>query len=179
MGELRRWSGWALAAVAAVVIVIGLLPANASPDDPAARADALAANLRCPFCQGESIADAPSQTARDLQVFIVDKVDEGWSDDEIYAFFVARYGERVRLDPPLAGWGAALWAVPAVLLAVGVAAIAARRRPEPQTDVTAGSMPDPGNEPETAPETDAGPRSVPPGDEPSTPDPGRDEEVAR
>jgi len=166
MGEVRRWAGWTLAAVAAVVIVVGLLPGNATSDDPAERADALAANLRCPFCQGESIADAPSQTARDLQVFIVDKVDEGWSDDEIYAFFVARYGERVRLDPPLAGWGAALWAIPAVLLGVGVAAIAARRRPGPETVPETGPDPD-----------DVSPEDALPDEVRSAADPGRDEEV--
>lgn len=117
-----------MAALAAVVMVAGLLPANAPAADDAARARAVAANLRCPFCSGESIADAPAEVARDLEAFIVEKVDEGWSDDEIYAFFEARYGERVRLDPPLAGWGAVLWMAPLALGAVGVAAILTRRR---------------------------------------------------
>ena len=35
MAEARRWSGWALAAVAAVVILVGLLPGNAAPDTDA------------------------------------------------------------------------------------------------------------------------------------------------
>jgi cytochrome c-type biogenesis protein CcmH len=113
------------------VIVVGLLPGSATPVDDTARAVALASNLRCPFCQGESIAEAPSQVARDLEAFIVEKVDEGWTDEEIYAFFEARYGERVRLDPPLAGWGAALWLSPLALLGVGVAAIVSRRRASP------------------------------------------------
>lgn len=129
MGELRRWGGWAFAAVAVVVIVVGLLPGNADPVGDSERVDALASNLRCPFCAGESIADAPAQVARDLEGFIVEKVEEGWSDDEIYAFFVSRYGERVRLDPPLGGWGAALWLAPLAVAAVGLVAIAGRRRP--------------------------------------------------
>lgn len=128
MAELRRWAGWAVAAIAAVVMVVGLLPTNQPPVDDAARATALASNLRCPFCQGESIAEAPSQVARDLEAFIVEKIGEGWTDDEIYAFFEARYGERVRLDPPLAGWGATLWLSPLALLGVGIAAIVSRRR---------------------------------------------------
>ncbi len=107
-----------------------------------ARAVALASNLRCPFCQGESIAEAPSQVARDLEAFIVEKVGEGWTDQEIYAFFEARYGERVRLDPPLAGWGAALWLSPLALLGVGVAAIVSRRRARPvPTSVASGVVP--------------------------------------
>jgi len=114
-----------------VVMVVGLLPGTETPLDDAARATAIASTLRCPFCQGESIAEAPAQIARDLEAFIVEKVEEGWSDDQIYGFFEARYGERVRLDPPLAGWGLALWLAPLALLGVGVAAIVTRRREGP------------------------------------------------
>ncbi len=128
MREILRWGGWAVAAVAVVVMVVGLLPGGSPPLDDAARAQAIAGSLRCPFCQGESIAEAPSQIADDLHAFIVEKVAEGWTDDEIYAFFVARYGERVRLDPPLGGWGAVLWMAPLALGAVGLAAILSRRR---------------------------------------------------
>jgi cytochrome c-type biogenesis protein CcmH len=117
-----------LAVVAAVVIVVGLLPGNAAPASDAERARAIAANLRCPFCSGESIADAPAEVARDLQLFIAEKVAEGWSDDEIYAYFVARYTERVRLDSRFQGWGAALWLTPVALAGVGVAAVLQRRR---------------------------------------------------
>jgi cytochrome c-type biogenesis protein CcmH len=117
-----------LAVVAAVVIVVGLLPGNAAPASDAERARAIAANLRCPFCSGESIADAPAEVARDLQLFISEKVAEGWTDDEIYAYFVARYTERVRLDSRFQGWGAALWLTPVALAGVGVAAVLQRRR---------------------------------------------------
>lgn len=128
MADLRRWSGWALAGIAVAVMVIGLLPGTAPPVDDAARAEALASNLRCPFCSGESIAEAPAQVARDLEAFIVEKVAEGWTDDEIYSFFEARYGERVRLDPPLSGWGALLWLGPLIVLGAGVTAVVGRRR---------------------------------------------------
>lgn len=127
MRDVLRWSSWVIAGIAVVVMVVGLLPTNAPVDD-AARAEAIAGNLRCPFCNGESIAEAPSQIARDLELFVVDKVEEGWTDEQIYTYFVDRYGERVRLDPPLAGWGAALWLSPLVVVAVGIAAIFSRRR---------------------------------------------------
>jgi len=128
VAEARRWAAWSLTMLAIAVIVIGLLPGSTPPIDDAGRAAALAGNLRCPFCSGESIAEAPSQVARDLEAFIFEKVEEGWTDEEVYAFFEARYGERVRLDPPLAGWGALLWLAPLVLLGVGIAAVAGRRR---------------------------------------------------
>ncbi len=128
MAELRRWVGWAITAVAAVVIVVGLAPGNAQPATDAERARAIASNLRCPFCSGESIAEAPAEVARDLQAFIAEKVTEGWSDEEIYDYFVARYTGRVRLDSRFEGWGMALWLTPAALGLVGVAAIVSRRR---------------------------------------------------
>ena len=135
MDEVRRWVGWGIAALAVVVMIVGLLPGNAEPAAEADRAQTIAQNLRCPFCSGESIAEAPSQIARDLEAFIVEKVDEGWSDQQIYTFFESRYGERVRLDPPLAGWGAVLWLSPLALAGVGVAAVVTRRRARSGTSV--------------------------------------------
>lgn len=128
MAELRRWGAWAVAAVALLVIVVGLLPGPAEPTSDAARAEAIAQNLRCPFCNGESIADAPSQIARDLEDFVVEKVGEGWGDEQIYTYFETRYGERVRLDPPLAGWAVVLWLTPVAIAAVGGVAIVSQRR---------------------------------------------------
>ncbi len=127
MRDLLRWGSWVVAGLAVVVMVVGLLPTS-TPVDDAARAELIAGNLRCPFCNGESIAEAPSQIARDLELFVVAKVGEGWTDEEIYTYFVDRYGERVRLDPPLAGWGAVLWLSPLVVAGVGVAAILSRKR---------------------------------------------------
>ena len=48
-----------------------------------------------------------------------EKIDEGWTDDEIYDFFASGYGEHVLLDPPLSGWGLALWLLPPVALLIG------------------------------------------------------------
>ena len=115
-------------AIAAAIIVAGLWPQASVPPSDAARVDALASNIRCPFCGGESIADAPSQIARDLEAIIAEQVSEGFTDDEVYAYFEARYGEAALMDPPLFGWGWVLWAGPLVLLIGGGYAIVRRRR---------------------------------------------------
>ena len=128
----RRWvrpAGWAVAAAAVVVMILGLWP-RSTPITPADRVEALASSIRCPLCGGESIADAPSQVARDLEGVIAEKVAAGDTDEQIRAFFVARYGEVSLLDPPLDGWGIALWAIPAAAVVFGVGAALGRLRPD-------------------------------------------------
>ncbi len=124
----RRLVRIILPIVALAIIVAGLWPQPGTPPTDAERVEALASNIRCPFCGGESIADAPSQIARDLEAIIAEQVAAGSTDDEVYAYFSARYGEAALMDPPLTGWGWVLWAGPLVVLVIGGYAIARRRR---------------------------------------------------
>ena len=116
--SFRRVAGWAVSAVALVIIVIGLLPGEADAD-PDQREQYLSERIACPWCDGQSLAESDSPVARDLVVIMREKIDAGWSDGEIYDFFASSYGEQVVLDPPLTGWGVALWAVPAAALVTG------------------------------------------------------------
>ncbi|HUG75622.1 MAG TPA: cytochrome c-type biogenesis protein [Acidimicrobiia bacterium] len=111
-------------AVALGVTVMSLATAEQSDAD---RVEALAERLKCPICASESIADSPSSLARDLYDLIAEQVADGWTDDEIVDFFVATYGEQVRLDPPIDARTIALWLVPLLGLAVGAAVILRRR----------------------------------------------------
>jgi cytochrome c-type biogenesis protein CcmH len=120
---VRRW-GWAAVTVAlAGIVVVGLLSGpTRSPD----RTRALASRLRCPVCQAESVADSPSETAQQMNQLIGDQVAEGRSDKQILAFFRARYGEWILLDPPRQGRTLLVWALPVAALIVGLAAIVLR-----------------------------------------------------
>lgn len=111
-----------------VALVVALWPTPSSPPTDAERTAAIADQLRCPYCNGESIADAPSSIARDLQDFIAEEVARGASDSEIIDFFVATYGEQVLLDPPLSGWGLWLWLLPLLALGAGTVLIVNRLR---------------------------------------------------
>ena len=110
------------------VVVIGLIPRDVAVETGAERAHRIASELRCPFCSGESIAEAQSAIGNDLRAFIDDQIASGMNDDEIYDYFVSVYTERVLLSPPLFGWGLALWALPLLLLAAGLYAVLRRRR---------------------------------------------------
>ncbi|RZU75313.1 cytochrome c-type biogenesis protein CcmH/NrfF [Micromonospora kangleipakensis] len=109
----------------------GLARSAAGPgqDDPVR---SVTADLRCPACQGESVADSRSPMAAAMRQAVADQVAQGRSRDEVRRWFVQRYGPDVLADPPARGVELLLWAVPALtLLAVGYAA---RRtlRPRPR-----------------------------------------------
>jgi cytochrome c-type biogenesis protein CcmH len=121
---------WVVALAALVVIVVGLAGGGAQEGDPAL---AVAAKLKCPACQSESLADSATETARDLRTFIAEEVAAGRSEQQIIDGFVARYGESILLDPPASGRGLVLWLLPAGVLVVGVSAILTLRRPRRAT----------------------------------------------
>jgi cytochrome c-type biogenesis protein CcmH len=113
---------------ALLVMVVGLWPQAEATTDPSERSDAIAARLKCPFCAGESLADAQSGVARDLRTLIDERVASGASDAEVIDEFVDRYGEQILLDPPRTGWGVGLWLVPLLIAGLGVWAILGLRR---------------------------------------------------
>lgn len=123
----RRLIGWGIAVIAIGVMIVGLLPETAVADADI-RQQHLTERIACPWCHGQSLAESDSQVAQDLVVILREKIDEGWSDDEIYTFFASSYGDHVLLDPPLTGWGIALWSLPALALFSGGWIIWSRQR---------------------------------------------------
>jgi len=100
---------------------------GAPPSDPVRN---LAADLRCPACQGESVADSRSPIAAAMRAVVAAQLAEGRSPDEVRAYFAERYGPEVLATPPARGIGLLLWVGPAfVLLAVAVAAMLTHRQP--------------------------------------------------
>lgn len=119
--------------------VLGLVLAAYAPQqagsallDPAreARVQALGKQLRCPMCQGLSIADSNSSAARAQMDKVRELVAAGKTDPEIRAYFTSRYGEWALLEPPATGMNLLVWVLPLVLLVGGGLAIARTvRRP--------------------------------------------------
>lgn len=77
--------------------------------------------LRCPVCQGLSVADSPSGMATKMRGQVRDLLSAGYDQDQVLAYFERSYGEFVRLEPPLRGVNWIVWLAPAAgLLAGGV-----------------------------------------------------------
>ncbi len=98
--------------------------------DPAqeARAEQVGSQLRCLVCQNESIEDSGAQLAHDLRAVVRQRVAAGETDSQIMAWMVARYGNFVRLSPPLTPTTLLLWATPVLALLVGACAALLGRR---------------------------------------------------
>ncbi len=96
----------------------------------------IAAKLRCPVCQGVSIADSPSGMATKMREQVRDLVAQGYGEEQVISYFERSYGEFVRLEPPWRGLNVVLWILPGLVL-LGGSWFVFRKAREPVT-VTAG-----------------------------------------
>ena len=90
-------------------------------DDPElqARYEHIIEEVRCLKCQNQSIKDSNAFLAGDLRREIRRMLNEGKTDEEIYDFLVARYGEFALYRPRMSGKTLVLWIAPLVLLLGG------------------------------------------------------------
>jgi len=113
--------------------------------DPAleARAREIGQALRCVVCQNQSIDDSAAEVAHDMRRAVRDRLLAGDSNDQVFAYMVARYGDYVLLKPPFKTGTLVLWlgAPLLLLIAGGALLVAARRRqraglaaPQPLSD---------------------------------------------
>lgn len=102
------------------VLVIGLVATNQSPGD---RVEQIGSRIKCPVCQGESIADSPARMAMDMMALVEERVAAGASDDVIVDELLGSFTGAVLLDPTVSGSTLLLWLAPLVALIVGVGVI--------------------------------------------------------
>jgi cytochrome c-type biogenesis protein CcmH len=92
----RRLAGAAIRLLAALSLAVAARP---QPPDATERAQLLDAELRCPVCDGLSVADSPSSTARAIADDVARRVAAGQSDEQIEQYYVERYGPGILLAP--------------------------------------------------------------------------------
>lgn len=165
LGSLRRAAGLALAAV---FLLAPPAPAQepAGPSDPSrvvgpprarppvaealdARTEEVAGLLRCPVCQGLSVADSPATMAVNMKAQVKELLADGYDEEQILAYFERSYGEFVRLQPPLRGVNWLVWLAPLVALGAGAWAV---RRALGARRASGGGPASPAPGPDTLPE---------------------------
>ena len=117
-----------LLAIAVVVVSVALAMVSSRAGGLDERARGIDGQLRCPTCEGLSIADSPATSATQMRALVREQLAAGASDDAVRAFFVARYGRWILLDPPFGGVDLVLWLAPAAIVAAGAALVVRRAR---------------------------------------------------
>jgi cytochrome c-type biogenesis protein CcmH len=83
------------------------------------RTDEVGGLLRCPVCQGLSVADSPATMAQNMKGQVREMLAAGYDEEQVLTYFETSYGEFVRLKPPLRGVNWLVWIAPVAALAAG------------------------------------------------------------
>ena len=112
---------WMAAVLAMSLTTAHAIDVGAAFDDPElqARYEKIIAEVRCLKCQNQSIKDSNAFLASDLRREIRRLLEEGKTDDEIYDFLVARYGDFALYRPRASGRTLILWVAPMIFLLLG------------------------------------------------------------
>ena len=76
-------------------------------------------NLRCLICQGQSIYDSDSEFAISVKLLVKKKLNEDFSEKEIYNFLRDKYGEWILYDPQFNKNTYFLWLLPILMFIFG------------------------------------------------------------
>lgn len=116
--------------VLGVCVVIGVFGSSVqaqttSPRDSVieVQVEQLAEVLRCPVCQGLSIADSPSELSTQMKNVVRDQLKAGKTPEEVKAYFVSKYGEWILLEPKPRGMNWLVYLAPLFMLVAGAALI--------------------------------------------------------
>ncbi|HSG51780.1 MAG TPA: cytochrome c-type biogenesis protein [Rheinheimera sp.] len=97
----------------------------------------LTAELRCPQCQNQNIADSNAIVAVDMRQKTYELVQQGKSRQQVLDYMINRYGDFVHYQPPVNRFTVWLWLLPALmllgLLIVGLLRRRQQTRIEPTT----------------------------------------------
>lgn len=102
----------------------------------------LAAELRCPQCQNQNIADSNAVVAVDMRQKTYELVRSGQSRQQILDYMISRYGDFVHYQPPLTPYTIWLWLAPLSLLLLLLGVGVLRRSKTAANDSTTDNTPD-------------------------------------
>jgi cytochrome c-type biogenesis protein CcmH len=128
------WVG--LAVVLAVALAFSV---RSGPQTPAERAAYLDSIIKCPSCDGISVADSSAATAAAVRQDVAARVRAGQSNAEIEQSLVDHYGPSILLRPSTTGITALVWLIPLAAAAGGVGGLGVffwRRRRTPDLTVS-------------------------------------------
>ena len=90
------------------------------------RTQEVAGLLRCPVCQGLSIADSPSEMAVNMKGQVRELLSRGYTQEQILKYFELSYGQFVLLKPKFQGVNTLVWILPILALVIGAVIVFAK-----------------------------------------------------
>lgn len=91
--------------------------------------------MRCPVCQGLSIADSPTALAIAMKSEVREMLAKGYSEAQVLEYFEQSYGEFIRLEPKAKGFNLLVWLAPLAVLLGGLVFLAIRVKRPAQAEV--------------------------------------------
>ena len=88
----------------------------------------IASVMRCPVCQGLSVADSPTVSAMAMVEEVRQFLSAGYTREQILDYFEQAYGEFIRLEPKPEGFNLTVWIAPIAAILLGLALVARRLR---------------------------------------------------
>jgi cytochrome c-type biogenesis protein CcmH len=82
----------------------------------------LTQELRCPKCLNQNLAGSESEISKIMRDVIAEEIEAGQSEIAIKQMMVDRYSEFVLYDPPVKKETMLLWAMPIVMIGIGLIA---------------------------------------------------------
>jgi cytochrome c-type biogenesis protein CcmH len=79
----------------------------------------VASQLKCPICQGESVANSPALISQQMRALIRHQLQSGMTEQQSIQYFRSRYGDRILWSPPQQGFTLLAWLVPPAVLLLG------------------------------------------------------------
>ncbi len=80
-------------------------------------------NLRCLVCQGQSVYDSDSEFANSVKILVDKKLNDGFSEEQIYLYLKEKYGDWILYDPGFKKNTYFLWLLPILIFVIGGAII--------------------------------------------------------
>lgn len=121
---MRRWLPWAVMGV----LLAGALAVGAQGSTDGRTVDGrvrrIAAEVRCPTCEGLSVAESDAPASRTMRDEIRRRIEAGESDGAVRAYLVSRFGKDILLKPEASGVSAVVWVLPVAGLVCALAGLA-------------------------------------------------------
>lgn len=79
----------------------------------------IASQLFCPVCDNIPLDSCPTEACEQWRGLIRQKLSEGWTEEEIIAYFAAQYGDQVLAEPPRRGLHWLIYVLPLLVIIFG------------------------------------------------------------